>query len=65
MRKIRLKVAWQFYSKGHVFDVGINGMPAAHAETLVRGQMAEYVQDEPPPTPPRRARRPAAAALDF
>lgn len=50
MIRIKLLLPWQIYSKGHVFAVGgIGGMPAAQAESMVRGQMAEYLRaDEKP-----------------
>ena len=45
--KVRLKIAWQFWPKGHVFDA----MPAAQAQVMVAAGQAEYVADEPAPPP--------------
>jgi hypothetical protein len=42
MKPIRLLVAWNIFSKGHV----ISEMPATLAEFLVRGGFAEYVKDD-------------------
>jgi hypothetical protein len=42
MKPIRLLVAWNMFSKGHV----IPAMPAAQAEFLVRGGFAEYFAPE-------------------
>lgn len=45
MRPVRLRHAWQEWSKGHVFTA----MPAAQAQAMVEAGQAEYVTvDEAP-----------------
>lgn len=45
MKKIRLLIAWQQFSKGHEFEVGgAGGMPAAQAEVMVARGLAEEVK---------------------
>lgn len=64
--KVRLRLAWQSWPKGHVFTE----MPAAQAEVMVATGRAEYVRDEPAvsaamPAPVDRMMRPAAVANRF
>lgn len=56
--KVRLKIAWQVYPKGHVFTT----MPAAQAEVMVCRGLAEYV-GEPVTSPVNRMMRAGRARL--
>lgn len=41
MKRVRLKIPWDQWSKGHVFTA----MPAAQAEMMVAAGQAEYVTE--------------------